>query len=275
MKFFFNILFFLSPIILSAQKIERKIIIENGNFYFTTIDEEFQIATLHQGKTTDKLKDAKHFALPAGRNFDAPVIPFSWDISNGFIYAINFLVHPLNDRNEALKKIKLSALQQWDSTVTVTNMLMTSVDLSPFAMNDPYLFTVNRKNTLSNFYFDGISVNDSTYCMAITNNNEISIWEWTGTMWRHSEPVNFQVDGYFSLFKFKNKIYAQFRHGFIHEITLGSKIGIKSKKIGFAPVDGILIDNRDKKTIQFLNNKEINKEIPLNELLKDKAVTIF
>ena len=62
------------------QKIERKIIIKNNNFYYTTIDEEFQIATLHIGKTTDSLNAAKHYALPAGRNYDEPVNPFSWDV---------------------------------------------------------------------------------------------------------------------------------------------------------------------------------------------------
>lgn len=258
-----------------GQNIERKIIIENGNYFYTTIDEEFQIATLHTGKSTESLSEAKRFAMPAGRNYDAPINPFSWDLSNGFIYAINFLAHPLNDRNEALKKFKLTSLQEWDSTVTAIKMLMQSVDQNNFAMNDPYLFTTKRSNILTNFYFDGIAINDSSYCMVMTNNGEITVWNCIGKTWTHSEPMNYKLDGYFSLFKFKNKIYIHFRHGFIHEIVLGSKIGMKVKRSEIAPTNGILIDNRDEKTIQFLSNQQIDKEIPLNELIKNKAITIF
>ena len=177
MKYISLILFyFVASTFVDGQNIERKIIIENGKYYYTTIDEEFQIATVHIGKSTEALKEAKHFALPAGRNYDAPINPFSWDLNKGFIYAINFLVHPLNDRNEALKKIKLSSLQEWDSTVTSIKLLMQSVDQNMFALNDPYIFTTKRSNILTNFYFDGIAINDSSYCMVMTNNDELTVW---------------------------------------------------------------------------------------------------
>lgn len=276
MKFLFFISFFVCTLTtVFAQGIERKIIIENGKYYYTTIDEEFQIATLNVGKYTESLKEAKHIALPAGRNFDVPVIPFSWDLSNGFIYAINFLAHPLNDRNEALKKIKLTTLQEWDSTVTIFQMLMKSVDFNTFAMNDPYLFITNKSTILNNFFFDGIAINDSSYCMAISNNGELSFWNYNGKTWFHSDPIKFQLDGYFSLFKFRNKIYIHFRHGFVYEVFLNKKIAMKSKKLGSAAVDGILIDNRDENTIQTLSFRFLDKETPLNELIKNRAVTVF
>jgi hypothetical protein len=258
-----------------AQKIERKIIIENNQYYYTTIDEEHQLATLHIGNCNETLIEGEKFALPAGRNFDAPIIPFSWDISNGFIYAINFLQHPLNDRNEALKKIKISTLREWDSTTSIINLLMTSVDYNTFTMNDPYLFTVKRSNVLSNFYFDGIMVNDSTYCMAISNNGELSVWTYSNATWTHSDPVPFQLDGYFTVFTFKNKVYLHFRHGFVYEVLLDKKNPLKSKKTGTAPVDGILIDNRDKGSIEFIRSTNLNKDTPLNELIKENGITIF
>ena len=51
-------------------------ITESGNYYFTTIDELTQLATLHTGKDTSKIKSAKKLAMPVGRNFDDPIIPF-------------------------------------------------------------------------------------------------------------------------------------------------------------------------------------------------------
>lgn len=276
MKYCFSIsLFFIISQTLFAQNIERKIIIENNKYYYTTIDEECQLATLHVGNCDESLNEGKRFLLPAGRNYDAPVIPFSWDLSNGSIYAINFLNHPLNDRNEALKKIKLSTLQEWDSTVSIINTLMTSVDYNTFAMNDPYLFTVKRSNVLTNFYFDGIMVNDSTYCMAISNNGELSVWTYSNKTWTHSDPIPFQLDGYFTLFSFKNKVYIHFRHGFVFEVFLNKQIPMKSKKLGTAPVDGVIIDNRDKKSIEFIRDISLNKDVPFNELIKEKGITIF
>ena len=66
MKPFFALLFFsFISFAISAQMIERKIIIENSHFYYSTIDEEFQIATLHVGNVSDGLKKSKKHS-PAG-----------------------------------------------------------------------------------------------------------------------------------------------------------------------------------------------------------------
>ncbi|MBL0327944.1 MAG: hypothetical protein IPP64_00655 [Bacteroidetes bacterium] len=56
--FFVSFFIFLTSLLL-GQSIERKIIIQNGNYFFTTIDDNNQLATLHTGKDTAAIRNAK------------------------------------------------------------------------------------------------------------------------------------------------------------------------------------------------------------------------
>ena len=259
---------------LFAQNIERKIIIVNGNFYFTTIDAEFQIGTLNTGKASEAIKTAKKLALPAGRNYSEPVNPFSWDIVDTSVYAINFLMHSQNDRNEAIKRFNVASLKEWGPTFTTMDMIMKSIELSPYTYNDPYLFITRRSNVLSNFYYDAVALNDSSYTMAISNNGELSIWNYNGKIWKHGEVQKFPVDGYFSLFTFNKKTYMILNSGVIYEIST-SGISSVSKDCGSSLTNGFLVLNKDEKTVWFMKNNDLNQHTGLLELVKKKAVRIF
>lgn len=272
--FVFSFLF-CSVQFVSGQNIERKILIEKGVFYYTTIDEQFQIATLHTGKFSEGLKTAKHLALPAGRNYDDPIVPFAWDLEGKDVYAINFLVHPLNDRNEALKKIEISSLQEWVAALTPSDVIMKSVDASMLTYNDPYAFIIKRSNTLSNFFYDGIALDEKNYCMAICNNAELSIWNYNGTEWKHGVIQHFPVDGYFSLFEFKKQPYLVLSDGSIHKISGDTVEQTSATSTGTALSNGIIIVNKDDGTIKFLKNDKLDQTTPLNELIKKKATIIL
>jgi len=276
MKPFFALLFFtIMSFAVSAQKIERKFIIENNRFYYSTIDEEFQVATLHVGNVSDGLKTAKSLALPAGRNFNDPVVPFSWDLSRDDFYAINFLNHPLNDRNEALKRFKLSALQECSDKVTVLNKIMESVDLTPFAYNDPYLFTIKRSNTLTNFFFDGIVLNDTTFFMAITNSGEISFWNYNRLGWKNSEIQKLSVDAFFTLFEYKKRAYMFLNNGQTYEVSTKTISQAPNKTPGATLSEGVLIINKDDNTVKYIKNSQLDFNVPLNELIKKREIEIF
>ena len=257
------------------QKIERKIIIKNNNFYYTTIDEEFQIATLHIGKTTDSLNAAKHYALPAGRNYDEPVNPFSWDVCDSMFYAINLINHSQNDKRNSLRCFSLNSLHEWDSTITIRDMLMQSIEQNNFASNAPYSFIKkNVSNIMNNFFYDGIAINDSLYSMAITNNWELTFWNFNGQTWEHGEIKKFLLTGHFSLFSYNKKTYMLLNNGELYEATLDS-FNLVKKRQGTLLNEGTIIINRDDNTIKFLNNNSINYKIPLNKLIQEKAVQIF
>ena len=273
-KTFFVSFFILVSSVVFAQSIERKIIIQNGNYYFTTIDELTQLATLHTGKDTSKIKNAKKLAMPAGRNFDDPIIPFCWDVVDTSVYAISFLLHPLNDRNEAIKRMNINSLKEPSKTVTPMDLIMLSVDMNPFAYNDPYLFVTRRSNTIEGFFYDGIAVNDSSYTMAISNNGELSIWNYNGKEWKHSEVMKFPIDGYFSLYAMNGKTYLIHNNGITQEVSVDG-VSKAKEDMGARIKDGIIIINKDKKRVYYIENKDLNSQTPLDELINKKALLIF
>lgn len=273
-KTFFVSFFILFSIVVFSQSIERKIIIQNGNYFFTTIDENNQLATLHTGKYTDSIKSAKKLAMPAGRNFDDPIIPFSWDVVDTNIFAISFLLHPLNDRNEAIKRMNISSLKEWSKTLTPMELIMLSVEMNSFAYNDPYLFVTRRSNILEGFFYDAISNSDGSYTMVITNNGELSVWNYKDKEWKHGEVIKFPVDGYFSLFENNKKTYLILNSGIIHEVSIS---GVSTRMVysEVKPKDGFLIINKDDKSVWFMKNEDLNQRTPLNELIAKKAKRIL
>lgn len=272
-KTFFVSFFILFSSVVFSQSIERKIIIQNGNYFFTTIDENNQLATLHTGKFSDSLKASKKLAMPVGRNFDDPIVPFCWDVVDTNLYAISFLLHPLNDRNEAIKRINILSLKEWGKSPTPMELINLSVDMNPFAYNDPYLFVTRRSNMLEGFFYDAIATSTG-YTMAISNNGEISIWNYNGTEWKHGDVVKFPIDGYFSLFEKNKKTYLILNSGIIQEVSTNG-ISPNKKDVGVKLKDGFLIANKDDNSVWFMKNEDLNQRIPLNELVTKKAKRIL
>lgn len=273
-KTFFVSFFILVSSFTSAQLIERKIIIQNGNYYFTTIDENNQLATMHTGKYTDSLKASRKLAMPVGRNFDDPIVPFAWDVVDTNIYAISFLLHPLNDRNEAIKRLNFSSLKEWNRSPTPMELINLSIDMNPFAYNDPYLFVTRRSNMIEGFFYDAIMTSDGAYTMAISNNGELSGWNYNGTEWKHGEVIKFPIDGYFSLFEKNKKTYLITNSGSLYEASASGLKALK-KEIGTTLKDGFLIINKDDNNVWFMKNEDLNQRSPLNELITKKAKLIL
>lgn len=264
---------FCNPIF--SQIAERKIIIQNNSFFYTTIHDEFQIATLNTGNFAEPLKSAKKLALPAGRNYNEPVNPFSWDITDSLMYAISFLNHPLNSKNDALKCFKLSSLQEWSDSVTVMDMIMKSVDQNRFAYNEPYKFMMHQSNYLNGFYFDGIVLPDSSYEMVIVNNNQLNIWNFANNKWTHSETQTFIIDGFFSLFEVSGQLYMILNNGNVHKVLKEQIQQAPDVVTNKSLKENILILNRDKNTIQLIKNNDLNMHLPFKELIEKKGISIF
>ncbi len=259
-----------------SQPIERKIIIQNNSFFYSTIDEEFQLATLHTGKYTDPLKKEKIVAVPAGRNYSEPLNPFSWDLKDSNMYAINFLKHPLNDRNEALKSFHLAHLKGWSDSITSITMIMESIDRHMFAYNDPYRFMLQRSNRIIGFQYDGIVLQDSSYVCVIANNNELSIWNWSDKKkWSHSGWQSFTINGFFTLLEYEKQLYVLLNNGDLHKVSL-KNVTAEPYKITKHPLtENTLILNRDLNTYYLIKNKDLNLTEPLEELITKKGISIF
>jgi hypothetical protein len=276
MKFFLSLISVLAYTPLaSSQTIERKVIIENNSFFYTTTDEETQVGTLHTDSISQPLRKGKRLALPAGRNYREPLNPFAWDLKDSSMYAVSFLDHPLNNKNEALKRFHLSSLQEWNNSITAMDMIMKSVDQNMFVYNDPYTFTKHQSNILNGFQFDGIVLHDSSYAMIIANNNQLSIWNYSNKTWTHSEPQPFIIDGFFTLFEADQQLYIILNNGNVHKVSKKQVLPTPDKVTNRTLNENTLILNRDKNTFQLIKNNELNMQKPFIELIEKKAISIF
>lgn len=253
-------------IAIQAQSLERKIIVQNGKFYFMSVDENIQLATLYSGSISQPLKFAKAFAVPAGRGVSAETNPLAWDLFEEHVFAINFLDHSLNDRNESIKKIPVSGLMEWGPNVRLEELMMESIDRHMFQLNEPYLFVKNRSNYLNHFYFDGL-IHQNAYWMAMANNDELTIWSYTNEGWKYSEVIDFPITNYFSLLSQGDQLFLMTYEGDLYSVGLNGLLQIKKGNGGVDLARSILIDDRDNQMIYIFPSTGLNLEKTLEALL--------
>lgn len=270
MRYLIGLFLFFLALNVQGQNFERKVIIQDGKYYYVSVDENLQIGTLYIGLTKDDLKLARAYALPAGRGISAQINPLAWDINKDEMTAINFMDHSLNDRNEAIKKIAIKDLKEWGPAIQVEELVMLSIDQPMLALNEPYIFIRNRSIYSNHFYFDGIMLGDE-YWMVITNNDELMVWQYKSNVWSHSDVIKFPVSGAFSLFKNRNDICMITNDGSIFKMGLS---GMKNEMIASTErnlEEVILIDDRDNDRTYTIKRSAINFDTSIVELIKKSA----
>jgi hypothetical protein len=248
------LLLFAGGFALNAQSlIDRKVIVEDGNYYYVKIHEYNQIGTLHVLKGTDLPDSGKAYALPAGRSYFEPVNPFSWDVADSFVYAISFLDHPLNDRNEALKRFEMSALKQWSEGVRPEELMMYSVDYNMYAYNEPYQYMIKQSNILEGFFFDAVEWKDG-YWMVIANQGKLMVWKYNDGQWSHSELLDQPTNAYFSLVIHDDQLNLVTNGGEIYSVSIKGLESVKKGGASMSLNNGVLIEDRDKGKILFVEH---------------------
>ena len=176
-------LFMLSQNVFAQHKIERKIIVEKGQYYFFTINEETQLATLYTGSINEKLIKARKYQMPIGREFNDAFNPLSFDINNGQFIGVNWILNRMNSRYEALKKFTLKDWLKPHSEWTNEDWAQVSFDQPTFAPNEPWDRMLEENNVLENCYFDLIKTDVPT--MAICNKGKLYFWEYRNDKWKN------------------------------------------------------------------------------------------
>ena len=260
---------------LFSQEIERKIILANDCIYYTTIDTELQISTLHVGNLQNPLNKARELGMPAGRNYSFPINPFCWDIVKKNVFAINFVNNSMNIRNKALKFFPLSGLNKWSKTNTPLNLLTNSFENNFFADFEPYNQVTDRSAILENFFFDGVALSDSTVCIVMANRGEISVWNYNTSNWIHSDFINLHLDNYFSLFTYDQTVYMVLNTGKIYSVSQKGIVELPDKKLNCSLSEGALIIDKEKNAVKFIKFINLNFSKPFAEIIKEHAITIF
>jgi len=190
------------------------------------------------------------------------------------VYAVSFLDHPLNDRNEAIKRILFDQLTPWTQETRPEAVIMHSVDNNMYAFNDPYKFAISRSVYMDSFYFDAIAHNGS-YWMVIVHNGEWHSWNFADGNWQHSEVIKAEKSGYFSLFSFNEELKLLAGDGSIYKVSLK---GIQLEKEGRKDLhvdEGIVVEDRDNNEILLLDKAHLNKDVPFSQLINEFATTIY
>ena len=269
------IVLFLGVFTLSAQSlIDRKVIVENGNYYYVKIHPYNQIGTLHVLQGTDQPDSGKAYALPAGRSYFEPVNPFSWDVADSFVYAVSFLDHPMNDRNEAVKRIEMSSLKQWSEGVRAEELLIYSVDYNMYTYNEPYQYMMKQSNILDGFFFDAVEWNDA-YWMVIVNQGKLMVWKHDGEKWNQSELLTQPVNGYFSLVIHDDKLNLVTNNGEIYSVNMKGLESVKKGGELMSLNEGVLIEDRDKGKILFVEHASFVPVKTIAEIIDQFGKQIF
>ncbi len=259
-----------------AQEFERKVIIKDGVFHYVSVDDNLQIGTLYKGAMDELLKEAKAYAIPAGRGISAQTNPLAWDIDGDDMYAVNFMDQSMVDRYEAIKKFSLSDLKLWGANLNVDEFIMQSAEEPQFVFNEPYYFVKERSDYLNHFYFDGVILGGN-YWMAVTNNEELMIWNNVNATWVRSEVVtDFKVDGPFSLIIVKANLFLITNDGNAYELSIkqGAEEVTFSADATFKLKDNVLIDNRDNNTLSYMNRSQFNYDKSMKDMINEMAVEI-
>lgn len=269
LKYIGFILGVIASVTIWSQNPERKIIIEDGEYFYVTVDDNYQIGTLFRGSINRPITEGKSYALPAGRGMSAETNPLAWDVEDGSMYAISFLDHSLSDRNESIKKFSLSDLKQWgDEGVGIGEMIMESVDHHMYILNEPYLFIQSRSKYLHHFYFDAIYANGA-YWMAIGNNDELTIWKCTDTGWEHSEVFEFPISGPFSLIENGEQLTLRTSDTELFNVGLEQVTSAELAKPGVFLKDIVLVENRDENKNYYIKSGLLNPQRSMKELLDE------
>jgi hypothetical protein len=269
---FFILLF--NSLICFSQQVERKIIIDKGICYYTTIDPEFQIATLYAFDFRKPVKSAKKLVLPAGRNFNVPVIPFCWDIAGNDIVAVNFMNNARSNRKQAVKRIPIRSLNEWNEETSISEVIESSSEYPPYTRFEPYIYITEKATTLDHFFFDGIALSDSSFCFVMSNNGELNSWYYDNKEWSRGEETAMQPDDFFSLFTHKAQPYLILSDGSIYTLKNNKLMKQPEKKINAKLADVILVINKMNDTVSFIHASSFDEKKSMEELMK-KAVSIF
>lgn len=215
------------PLLAPAQKIERKIIIQDGQFYFFTVDDETQLATLYTGSVSQRLNNAVKRPMPLGRMADEPQTPLCFDVDGNELTGINWILNSNNSRYEALKKIDLRDWKKARPEWTIEDWAQVSFDQPMLAPNDPWEQTMEENNILDHAFFDLVKTGEPI--MAVSNQQKLSLYHYAGGAWRKQLSMPYALSSYFSLVPHKGTILLADATGNIYRMSdTGAELLTKS-----------------------------------------------
>lgn len=203
--YLFTGLILLSQVVTQAQDAERKIIVEGGRFRFLTVDPETQLAHLHEGSVRQKINTSSGLPVPTGRSTEEPINPLAFSLHANELISVNWILHSLNSRYEAIRRIDLAHWRKRRPDWQNESWAEASFAQDVWAPNQPWEQMLADNNTLSDCFFDMIS-NGPELIMAVCNQGQLRLSRWNGKVWNIGKPIPYTGKSYFSLIVQSGKI---------------------------------------------------------------------
>jgi hypothetical protein len=267
---FFNCIFYAQ----AQWRIERKIIIEDGQFYFFTVDDETQLATLYSGLVSQKLKGAKKRLFPIGREYTEPFNPLAFDINADEFVGVNWILNSMNGRYDAIKKISIKDWSKGRADWTNEDWGQASFDMPVAAPNDPWERMLEVNNTLENCFFDIIQSN--TLVMGVCNQGQLWIKEYKGNIWKNRAEIKVPFKQCFTLINRPNgKIGLLDAHANYYQIDEQKNELSLIQKGNYVKAQIVIVD-KDKKENYLIANEAIEAGIynSLDQVIKESAIKL-
>jgi hypothetical protein len=267
---FFNCIFYAQ----AQWRIERKIIIEDGQFYFFTVDDETQLATLYSGSVSQKLKGAKKRLFPIGREYTEPFNPLAFDINADAFVGVNWILNSMNGRYDAIKKISIKDWSKGRADWTNEDWGQASFDMPVAAPNDPWERMLEVNNTLENCFFDIIKSN--TLVMGVCNQGQLWIKEYKGNIWKNRAEIKVPFTQYFTLINRPNgKIGLLDANANYYQIDEQKNELSLIQKGDYVKAQIIVVD-KDKQENYLIANEAIEAGIynSLDQVIKESAIKL-
>lgn len=193
--------------LVAAQGIERKIIVEDGQFTYFIVDPETQLAHLYSGNVRQTMKQSKENEriIPTGRSFDEAANPLSFSKKGNELISINWIQNPLNSRYDAIRKTDLLNWQKQRPDWKNEEWAEASFAQPVLAPNMPWERMLADNNTLFNCFFD-LTTDGSDLVMAVCNQGRIRVSRYSGNRWAIGKTLIYPEPTSFSLLARSGKI---------------------------------------------------------------------
>jgi len=237
----------LSSTLIGAQaQLERKIIIEDNQFYGIEYDELYEKSYWVQGSLEQSFTHNSRMMLPWTRNNNFPLNQMLWDIYKDTLIAVNLMNHSLNDRRENIKKATVQDLANLRKEYADDNMyIYQGIEQFTFINNVAHADVIAEHK-----YWD-------TYFTDMTLDNQNNIWMMT------------HVEGQWRLYKNYEK------WSLIHPFTDTLKsqpqlLFCQGQLWVLVNNDLYKIDRRDDNSAQLILVKKLNIDVRQHVFIIDK-----
>lgn len=163
--------------------VERKIVIQDGRYYYFSIDEESQMSIVHTALLGQRIVNEQRMLFPLGRELSDPYHPLCFDIRGDELVGVNWILNSMNSRAEAIKKIRLKDWNKARPGWTIEDWAIASFDQPTLAINSPWLEMLEDNNVLDRAFFD-VAWQGGRLWMIVSNAGVLYLWSWQQGLWQ-------------------------------------------------------------------------------------------